>query len=1188
MFDKLRLFPFVLFLFLLLLNFHSQVFSQNFRNFNSVADKKNIAVNCIVQSPEGFLWIGTSSGLVRYDGEKFKRFSTENGLADNIVTALYIQSDNTLWIGGKNGKVSVYKNQKISPFQYNEQLTEGSITAFSEHNGIWIASYGLGISHYDSNKAFKLYNTENGLSDNFVYSLYKDKNSTIWAGTDAGILQIKEKNSALAFSSISMKDGLPDNIVRYITGDNSGNIYLAMQDSGVCKYDALTNKFETLSTTAWKYGTVTSLDFSTEGILYIGTKQTGIIKYYKDGTEKATFRLIDTRNGLLTNEVNTVFCDREDNLWVATSKGLSEMYQSRIHYLTTKDGLLSDKILSVFIDSKNNYWIGTDKGLVKYTLLSDGETRIKNYFLTDAMPEKQITCIHEDKQGIMWLGSYGQGLYRFDPITEKNTVISQKQGIAYDNISAVTSDAENNIWVSTLGGGISKVSSVNGKLQINNYSSLNGLPGDYIYDVFVDSKNKLWVATDGEGVAILDGSSFINISDKLNIQEKTVYTITEDKSGKIWFNSAEEGIYKYDPTLTDDAKTAIKNYSVKNGLRDNNPPILTSAANSIITVNTKGIDVLEIASGEVKYFSLPDLEASLNASFVDKEGNVLIGSSSGVVIFRLKQIPSDTVTPIVHLNKMFVQSQPFPLDSTNYFSYKQNSFVFNFSTIWLRSGERVKVRHKLEGRDSDYIETEDRSVELPNLSAGSYTFSISASNEEGIWSQPVHFSFTIATPIWLRWWFWVLVASIAFSFIYAFIQYRLKTLQREKHLLEEKVQVRTTEIRKQSEIIAAKNIELEFLSIVARETGNPIVIMDAEGRLEWVNYSFEVFVGMTLPDLKKLKGETIYEISNNPDIKAIFDSCIRSRSSVVYESKNINKLGVPTWESSTLTPIFDENKKLQKLVIIDTDVTERKLSEEIIRRKNKDITDSIEYAKKIQTSILPEITTIKQALPESFIYYLQKDIVSGDFYWYALKGDNAIIACVDCTGHGVPGAFMSLIGYNLLNHIVNDNNIDDPAKILNELNKGVINALYRNNPNNTTKDGMDVAVCNINLKTKEVQFAGAMRPLYLFRNGIFEEVKGDKMPIGTKDSERDHDIKFTCHSLQADNDTVFYLFSDGYADQFGGDKGKKMMTKNFKEILASIHNKPFSEQQAAIAHHHKQWKGDYEQVDDILVIGFKL
>lgn len=1183
MFYNSKKFYFLVFIYIYL---SANILAQSFRNFTTVTEKKNTSITCVLQAPDGELWIGTTSGLVMYNGEQFKRFSAEDGLVDNSVSALYVQSDKTLWIGGKNGKVTVYKNKKFSPFAFNDKLTEGSITAFSECDGLWIASYGLGLGFYSKNGEFKLYTTENGLNDNFIYSLYKDKKNTLWAGTDAGMLHFEVKKGEPVFSSISMKDGLPDNIVRYITGDDKGNLLVAMQDSGVCKYDGIANRFKSITNTGWNYGTVTSLCYGMSGALYIGTKQHGIVKYKEDSNGNAWLRQFDTKSGLLNNEVNSIFCDREDNTWIATSKGLSELYQSRVSTLTTRNGLLSDKILSLYIDTKRNYWVGTDKGLVKYTLQANGETTIKNYFLTDEMPEKQITCILEDESGILWLGTYGQGLYHFDPNTEKHIVISQKQGIAYDNISALTSDKNNNIWVATLGGGISQVSYDNNKLKIQNYSSLNGLQGDYIYDVFADSKNNLWIGTDGEGLTVFDGTTFRNITEQLNIKGNTVYSISEDKSGNIWFSTGDDGICKYNPVA--EKKTSITRYNSKNGLRDNNTPVLASVGNQVITVHSRGADIIDATTGKVNHFSLPDIEPNLNSCYTDKDGNILIGTNSGVVIFRTAQIPSDTVTPVIQLNNIFVQSQSFPLDSVKQFSYKQNNFVFNFSTIWLRSTEKIKVRHKLEGSDSDFIETEGRSVNYPNLASGNYTFSISAANEEGIWSKPVNYSFTIATPIWLRWWFWLLLTAIVVSLIYAFIRFRLKTLQREKEILEEKVQTRTAEIRKQNEIIEAKNIELEYLSIVARETGNPIIIMDAEGHLEWVNYSFEALNGVSLQELKKLKGDTIYDISNNPDIRSIFESCIQNRNSVVYESKNINKKGTPTWESSTLTPIFDENKKLQKLVIIDTDVTERKLTEEIIRRKNKDITDSIEYAKKIQTSILPEISTIQQSLPQCFVFYLQKDIVSGDFYWYAQKGDNVIIACVDCTGHGVPGAFMSLIGYNLLNHIVNDNNIEEPAQILNELNKGVINALYRNNPNNTTKDGMDVAVCNINLKTKEVQFAGAMRPLYVFRKDDFEEVKGDKMPIGTKESEREHSIVFTNHSILADNDTTFYIFSDGYADQFGGDKGKKMMTKTFREILASVKDKPFAEQQTAIAQHHKQWKGAYEQVDDILVIGFKL
>ncbi|MES2284574.1 MAG: two-component regulator propeller domain-containing protein [Bacteroidota bacterium] len=1149
-----------------------------------------MSITCMLQAPGAELWIGTTSGLVLFDGtSNVQRFSDKDGLNDNVVTALFMQSDNTLWIGHKNGKITLFKNKKFIPFPFNDKLSGDKVSSFTEANGMWIASYGAGLSFCSKDNQFKQFNSENGLSDDFVYTLTKDSKNDVWAGTDAGITHISTKKpSDPVFSVVSMKNGLPDNIVLDLVCDKNDDIWVAMQDSGVCRYDITENKFKHFKNISeWKYGTVTSLHFSSTGALFIGTKDKGVITYSINKDGKEFLRVIDIKNGLLSNEVNSVFVDREDNLWVGTTKGLSEMCQDRTSYLTTKNGLLSDKVFAFYVDRKDNYWIGTDKGLVKYSLLPDGETAIKNYFLTEGKLKKQITSIYEDNKGIIWLGTYGNGLNCFDPKIEKNENISQKQGLANDNVSSISADKKGNIWISTLGGGISRISFNNGNRSIKNYSSENGLPGDYIYCVFSDSENRLWIGTDGEGLVMFNGDSFVKVSEKNKLKGKTVYSITQDKLGKLWFSTSEEGIYKYDPVAG--ASTAV-NYFFNNGLRDNNPQIVATSGNKVITAHSRGIDQLDISSGKVNYFSVSDndIEPNLNASFVDKEGNIWVGTNSGVLKFRSADIPSDTVTPIVHLNSITVQYQSFPLDSTTNFSYRQNNFVFNFSTIWLRSNENIKIRYKLEGNDENYLETDNKLVPYSNLPSGNYTFSISASNGQGKWSPPLLYSFVIATPIWLRWWFWVLVIGSGASIIYFFIQYRLKALQREKRILEEKVTLRTKEISKQSKIIETKNLELERLSIVARETGNAIIIMDAQGRLEWVNYSFEKLNGMTLDEIRTLKGETIYEISNHPDITTMIDKCIREKCSVVYESKNLNKKGPVTWESSTLTPIYGETGNLQKLIIIDTDVTERKMNEVIIRQKNKDITDSIEYAKRIQTSILPSLTNIQQSLPKSFIFFLQKDIVSGDFYWFALKDDCVIIACVDCTGHGVPGAFMSLIGYNILNNIVNDNDIVEPGKILDELNKGVIKALYQNDSNNSSKDGMDIAICNINLKTNEIQFAGAMRPLYIFRKGEFEEVKGDKMSIGTKECDRDHEIKFTNKIIKADKGDVFYISSDGYADQFGGDNGKKMMTKNFKEILNTIKEKPFEEQHKLMMKHHQQWKGDFEQVDDILVIGFEI
>jgi PAS domain S-box-containing protein len=1154
--------------------------AQTIRNFTSITGKKDVAVNCIIQGADGDLWMGTAGGLVIYDGENVKLFNKENGLQDDNVTALLLASDGTMWIGQNNGKITLLHGGQFYAFNQNEKLGDQKISAFAEAGGIWIATYGGGIYSF-SNNELKAWNSEKGLSDDYVYTLYNDGKGNLWAGTDAGITHITVSGNAPSFAVMSMHDGLPDNIVRSISADLNGDIWLAMQDSGVCRYDVKEGRFLRVDISRnWRYGAITSLDFDRSGGLYIGTKKSGVVKYLINGDGQELLRVFDVSAGLLDNEVNAIYSDREKNLWVGSAKGLSVMNHGRISFLSVKNGLLSDKVHALHTDSRGNYWIATDRGLVKYSYLPDGEVKMKNYFLTEGTLEKQVTCICEDAQGILWFGTYGQGLFRFDPVSEKQERIDHTRGLSNDNVSSLCTDKKGNLWIATLGGAVCSIAP--GSTSVRSYAGAEGLNADYVYCVFADSKDRLWIGTDGNGLVRLENGTFASVTANSPVKGKTVYTVTEDKEGSIWFTMNGAGVYKYDGSN-------FTGFSSKNGLRDNDPPILVSTGENVFTVHPKGIDMID-KEGRVSFYAVSDndIEPNLNAAFTDREGNIWFGTNSGAVKFRSYQVPADTITPLVRFSSLLVQFQPFPMDSTHDFSYRQNNFIFNFSAVWLRSDENVRFRYRLEGSDSNYFETNDKVASYPSLPPGNYTFLVSAANGEGKWGPPVKFSFSIATPLWQRWWFWVITVGFTGAGIYFFIQYRLRALQKEKQVLEEKVQERTAEILEQTKIIEAKNKELERLSIVARETGNVIIIMDAEGRLEWVNYSFEKVNGITLEELKKLKGESIYEISNNPEIRNIISTCIREKKSVVYESRNILQDGRIIWESSTLTPIYDEGGKLRKLIIIDTDVTERKAQEEIIRQKNKDITDSIEYAKKIQTSILPSLPSIKQALPKSFVFYLQKDIVSGDFYWFAQKGDQAIIAVVDCTGHGVPGAFMSLIGYNILNQVVNEKEITEPDRILDELNKGVIKALYQNNPNNTSKDGMDAAICRISLRTREVEFAGAMRPLYIFRGNEFEEMKGDKMPIGTKEGEREHAIKFTNHRIKADKGEVFYICSDGYADQFGGGVGKKMMTKNFKLILGNIKDLPFDKQCEELMKKHKEWKGDFEQVDDILVIGFSL
>jgi serine phosphatase RsbU (regulator of sigma subunit) len=270
----------------------------------------------------------------------------------------------------------------------------------------------------------------------------------------------------------------------------------------------------------------------------------------------------------------------------------------------------------------------------------------------------------------------------------------------------------------------------------------------------------------------------------------------------------------------------------------------------------------------------------------------------------------------------------------------------------------------------------------------------------------------------------------------------------------------------------------------------------------------------------------------------------------------------------------------------------------IIENKNKNITDSINYAQRIQNAILPSKENLTNYLPESFILFKPKDIVSGDFYWFnslSLKNEtdsseNIIVAAADCTGHGVPGAFMSVIGNNLLTEIVKEKKVNRPSEILNLLNKQVREALKQNLEGAETNDGMDICLCSIDLKNSEFEYAGANRPLYIYRKYqnelVFEEIKPSKLPIGGSQ----YDASLTAyknHKFTIQKGDTFYLFSDGYCDQFGGEHDKKFMSKKFRELLSSLQHLNMKQQEVILRESIENWMGKQEQSDDILVIGLR-
>ncbi|MDP2387871.1 MAG: tetratricopeptide repeat protein [Bacteroidota bacterium] len=277
--------------------------------------------------------------------------------------------------------------------------------------------------------------------------------------------------------------------------------------------------------------------------------------------------------------------------------------------------------------------------------------------------------------------------------------------------------------------------------------------------------------------------------------------------------------------------------------------------------------------------------------------------------------------------------------------------------------------------------------------------------------------------------------------------------------------------------------------------------------------------------------------------------------------------------------------------------SEKKLQDQndIIGLKNKEITDSIKYAKRIQEAILPPAAYIQTLLPHHFIYYRPKDIVSGDFYWLDAIGDKIYVAAVDCTGHGVPGAFISIVGFNLLKHAIHEHGKTKPSEILDQVNNDLSASLRQSFTESNVKDGMDLSLCCIDLKNMCIEYAGANNAIYIISQDLdeitdpkklFKEIKADKQPIGTFESQ--YLKPFTNNVIPIKKGDTIYMFTDGYADQFGGPLGKKFKYKQFEELLLEIHKTPTDAQKDLLARTHENWRGVNEQVDDILVVGIRI
>ncbi len=1024
--------------------------SPHFKNYNVAKGKKNYTVNTIFQDHFGYIWFGTSEGLIRYDGINYLTYTIDENLADNFVTAISQDEENRIWIGHKNGKISILENDSIKQFTtLDSTLTEPVSRIYFTKNCIWIGSLGNGLFKI-TGKSVSRYNSDSKLGDDYIYDIEIDKSGNLWIGSDIGILNYDTQKDQ--WKNFSMKNGLPDNIIKAIEIDDDGKIWLGMEDAGIAIYNPSNSQITAIP--MWKFGQINHVVIKNKGEIWISTRDEGVIKLnYKD-INSFDYKKFQIQNGLINDKTNCVFKDKEKNVWIGAENGVSLLTGDLFEFLNENEGLPSNEIFGFIIDSNSNYWICCKNGLFILTKSITGEFTSKRLLEGPKFVNHSYTSVYEDSKGYIWVGTYGFGVYRFSPQAKDYKWYNDKNGLTNNNVFSISGKG-NLVWLSTFGGGVNYCDISTPNLSFENISTNQGLGSNYIYSTYTDKKNRTWFAKDGGGLAFKDKEEIktFNQSDSIS---NVIYGIAEELDGNMWFTTANQGILKFDGNH-------FIHFNKKNKLISNTfQSLIIDNYGNCIFAGDDGISVYDKESNQFQNYAEEDgvsyTGPNLNAIFKDKTGDIWIGTNQGIIKYNPHVKKEQKLFPKIAITSSKALEIEL-LGKINNLKYDQNHLEFSYIGLWYKAPERLVYRYKLEGHDLGWsYETKSLIAIYSNLPYGKFTFKVQVSNEPGIWTenQTAEFSFEISPPFWKRTWFVVSLILIIIISIYLTFRLRLASLRRAKERLELEVIKRTAEIERQR-----------------------------------------------------------------------------------YE----------------------------------------------IELKNKNITDSIQYASRIQNAVLPPDEYMNATLPQHFIFFKPRDIVSGDYYWMTHKDGETVLAVADCTGHGVPGAFMSMLGIAFLNEIVNRAEKLVASNILNGLRDHVKKSLRQTGKQDEAKDGMDIALCVFNNDKKQLQYAGAYNPLYIIRNGELIQLKADRMPIGIYHKEKE---SFTNHVVELQSSDVIYLFSDGYNDQFGGKEGKKFMIKQFQSLIIEIHQKPLDEQKQILNNTFDNWKGNLEQVDDILVIGFKI
>lgn len=1011
-------------------------------------------VYAIVQDRDHYVWLGTPRGVWQFDGKTFRNYSENEGLAAGSVRVLFIDKNQTLWIGHEGGGITRYSGKKFEKMIFPDSLIRSNITSINQDRdlNIWITTETDGAliiknPQGAANKpVFEHYLKGESLGDQ-VFSSLLTSDGNLYFITNVGI---RKYNKA----SNTFESYLPKGLFTYFSisvmfQDSRGDLWFGAYNGGLTRLDHATQKFQYYRTSEGLASNwITSITEDKWGNIWAGhwkdaSNEGGITKIEPSGN----IRIYNTSNGLHDDHIWCIVPDYEGNMLIGTTdQGLDIFKGERFISFTTADGLVHNQVNAITEGTSGDIWFGTNKGISVYK--KRGKEASFKLYDEKSFISNQISFFKKDKNNNIWIGTSDQGVLMYHSAAGR--FVSQpriNENLNYfGSITAMELTRSGELWVGTIGGLVGF--NILNNAYLGTFTQGSGLAGNDISALFADSKGNLWIGTGkNKGISRMKNGKISVIK---NIADVTPTCFTEDKGGKIWMGTDASGIW----VIEGDSVTA--KFTVQDGLLSRHINlIVVDAQNNIYAGTNLGLNKIDQKQKKVLSYSrrsgFTGIETRPNAWYQESDVNLWLGTANGAMCCNLKMLASeDSMKPAVHFRSMLVKGIEESMTPNKKLNSRQNDLTFHFNSISIGNPEGITYYTLLEGYDDDWqIMGNNNSRTFSKLPPGRYHFLVKAHNESGEWTQvPVSYSFRILAPPYKRGYFIISVVILIIGTVIATIKIRERSLVNEKRMLEARVQERTQALQE-------ANTELSI--------------------------------------------------------------------------------------------------------------------------RNKDILDSITYAKRIQLAILPSDIPFSQ----TFILYKPKDIVSGDFYWMYAAGGCEFMAAVDCTGHGVPGAFMSFIGYTSLNKIIIEQGVYRPSDILNRLNEEVASTLHQKGET-IVNDGMDIALICYHPDTRVLEYAGAFNPLILVKKGELLEIKADRFAIGHTAGQAK---QFTNHEVQIEKGDTAYLYSDGYADQFGGSEGKKFKSANLKNLLVQITPLSTDRKLKTLDTTFESWKGSGEQIDDVLVMG---